>query len=576
MRAVERLFRSPPRVVWHPEYRLPITSLQARTGLDPRRPELVVDALEELRVLRESERITPDRADWSALRRVHTEAWLDALTQPEPLAAVFAVEPWDIPVDALMDSLRRACGGTLTAARLAVAERGAVLNLAGGFHHAAPDRGAGFCAVNDVAVAVRTLRAEGFAGRVAVLDLDAHPPDGTAACLHDEAWIGSISGEGWASPPGVDEVVLPRGSGDEVVLAALEALLGRMPPAALTFVVAGGDVREADALGALGMSEEGVRRRDVRVAGALAGRASVWLPGGGYRPDAWRVLTHTALVLGGRPRLEVPAEFDPLRARFRRVGRRLGDVFGDVSLGEEDVDELLGPRRDRTHRFVGLYTRPAIELALERYGVLEPVRRLGYGDLRVELDHTELGDRFRLHGTAAGGEHLLAESVLARDTVAGEPVLFVHWLTLRHPVGAFRAGRAPLPGQQVPGLGLVREVGELHLRVAERLGLAGVAMRPAWPHIAYAVRGHMRCVTPREQGQLEALFRDLADVPLSELSARVRAGDARCNGEPWAWPAPVMVEWVAPRAEAAAETAAARESSRFTLASVACGDPDGG
>jgi len=57
------------------------------------------------------------------------------------------------------------------------------LNLLGGFHHARPDVAGGFCPVNDVAVAIAAVRADGFRGRVLVLDLDAHPPDGLAACL---------------------------------------------------------------------------------------------------------------------------------------------------------------------------------------------------------------------------------------------------------------------------------------------------------------------------------------------------------------------------------------------------------
>lgn len=57
------------------------------------------------------------------------------------------------------------------------------MNLLGGFHHARPDVAGGFCPVNDVAVAIAAVRADGFRGRVLVLDLDAHPPDGLAACL---------------------------------------------------------------------------------------------------------------------------------------------------------------------------------------------------------------------------------------------------------------------------------------------------------------------------------------------------------------------------------------------------------
>ncbi len=530
--------------MWHAEYRLPLTSIAARTGLDPRRPELVVDALVELGVVTEADLLSPDAVTWADLARVHTPEWLEALTQPETLASVFAVDAWDIPSDALLDSLRRICGGTLLAARRALADHAPVLNLSGGFHHAAPGSGGGFCAVNDIAVAVAGLRASGFTGTLAVLDLDAHPPDGLSACLDATTWIGSISGTTWAAPAYVDEVHVPQGVGDGVYLAALDKLLQRMPRAGLVFILAGGDVRAGDPLGGLGLTEAGVRQRDRRVLDALAGAPSVWLPGGGYRPDAWRVLAGTALVLAGHGGLELRGDFDPMRARFRRVSRGLTDLFGGIELGTEDVDGLLGPRRDETPRFLDRYTRAAVELALERYGIAEPVRRLGYRELRAEIDRAELGDRFRLYGTAAGAEHLLAESVLARGTVGDTPVLFVHWLTLRHPLGAFRSGSAPFPGQEVPGLGLAREASELHRRIAERLGLAGVAMRPAWLHVAYAVRDRMRFVDPEEQRRFEAVLRDYVDVPMPKLSALAHDGQLTLEGKPWRWPAALMVEWL--------------------------------
>ena len=503
-----------------------------------------MDALVELGVITDADLLPPESVTWADLSRVPPSEWVEALTQPETLASVFAVDAWDIPSDALLDSLRRICGGTLLAARRALGEPGPVLNLSGGFHHAAPGSGGGFCAVNDIAVAVAALRESGFAGSIAVLDVDAHPPDGLASCLGTTAWIGSISGTMWDAPGHVDEVHVPACVGDGVYLAALDQLLQRMPRATITFVVAGGDVRAGDPLGGLGLTEAGVRQRDQVVLDALAGAPSVWLPGGGYRSDAWRVLAGTALVLAGHRRLELRADFDPMRARFRRVGRRLSDAFGGIELDAEDVDGLLGPRRDETPRFLDRYTRAAVELALERYGLAEPVRRLGYRDLRVEIDRAELGDRFRLYGTAAGVEHLLAESVLARGGVGETPVLFVHWLTLRHPLGAFRSAGGPFPGQEVPGLGLAREAGELHRRIAERLGLAGVAMRPAWLHVAYAVRHRMRFVDPQEQHRFEAVLAQNTGIPLSKLSALAHAGEALLDGKPWQWPAALMVEWL--------------------------------
>src|SRR5437763_17199127 len=157
------------------------------------------------------------------------------------------------------------------------------LNLLGGFHHATPDVAGGFCPVNDVAVAIAAVRAGGFRGRVIVLDLDAHPPDGIAACLARDpaAFVGSISGSDWGRVDGADETVLPEGTGDAAYLAALEALLLRLPDAELAFVLAGGDVLAGDGIGRLGLSLDGCRERDLRVADALTRIPSLWLPGGG-------------------------------------------------------------------------------------------------------------------------------------------------------------------------------------------------------------------------------------------------------------------------------------------------------
>ena len=564
-RSLLRRFRQAPRVVWHPEYRLPITSLAARTGLDPRRPELVHDALVELGVVTPEALLSPERAGWDQLGLVHSARWLEALTGRAALADVFAVEPWDVPADAVLDSLRRMVGGTVLAAETALAQSGPVLNLAGGFHHARPDGGAGFCAVNDVAVAVAVLRKRGFTGRVRVIDVDAHPPDGLAACLEPEAWIGSLSGIVWDAPANVDEITVPAGPGDDAYLNALRALLSRMPPAALTFVLAGADVREGDRMGHLALTEVGVRRRDAAIHEAIGAAPAVWLPAGGYRADAWRVTAGTALVLAGRSRKVIPPDFDPMRARYRRVSAGLGPLFDDSELDAGDLDALLGPHRDDVPRIMGLYSRAAVELALERFGISATVRRLGYGDLRAVVDRVALGDRFRLYGTAGGAEHLLAESVLDKGRVGGDEVLFVHWLTLRHPLGAWRAGPGPLPGQEVPGLGIAREAGELHRRIAERLGLPAVAMRPSWLHVAWTCRHGMHFTSAVAQGDFEAIFRDLGHIPMPTLSRLASEGGLLRNGQPWRWEAPELVEWLSPRPLPAAGVAAAREAAHFSL-----------
>lgn len=545
-RRIERWFRGGPRVVFHPEYRLPLPTFTERTGMDSRRGEMVIESLVHLGILAENDVLRPELVRWDELARVHDAAWLEALTTPEALAAVFAVDIGEVAHSGLLSSIRRTVGGTILAARAAVEHGGPVLNLGGGFHHARPERGHAFCPVNDLAVAIAAVRADGFSGSIAVIDLDAHPPDGVALCLGKSAWIGSISGSEWPAPEGVDEIAVPPGTEDEAYLGALATLLSRAPRCALTFVVAGADVRAGDRMGRLSLSEAGVRRRDQSVFEFVGDRPSVWLPAGGYRPDSWRVLAGTALVLSGHAQLEIPTTFDPIHVRFRRLGSslRLAELGANLDLTAADIDESLRHAVPDVPRLLGTYTAAGVELALERYGLLLPVRQLGYSALRVVVERVELGDRFQLFGTARGGEHLLVETVLSQATIEDKPMLFVHWMTMRHPMSTFSPQRPALPGQDAPGLGLFRESLELHDRMAERLGLAGVAMRPAYVHVAAAVRNWMVCVDPAEQHRLDQLFREHRELGLAELSRRVHAGEIRLEGKPFTWSAPLMYKGV--------------------------------
>jgi Histone deacetylase domain len=472
-----------------------------------------------------------------------------------------------------MTTVRLACGATLQAARSCLLPRPRSvarreLNLLGGFHHAGRSTNGGFCAVNDVAVAVAALRNDGFGGRVAVLDLDAHPPDGLADCLRGDGavWIGSISGSDWGRLPGVDETVLSQRAGDEEYLGALDALLRRMPAAELAFVLAGGDVLARDPLGKLGLSLAGARGRDLRVADALFRTPSVWLAAGGYSPEAWRVLAGTGLALATRSRAPIPDDYDPLAQRYSRIAATLTAADLGPPAGEDEL--LLAELGQRSGRpvLLGFYSSEGLELALARYGVLGDLRRLGYGSFRVAVSNEAIGDRAQLFGRGANGsEHLLIECVLEKRKVAAEPVLYVHWLTLRNPLASFSPQRPPLPDQEVPGLGLAREMATLFARMAERLGLVGVAFRPASFHTAYAGRARLRFVDAARQGRFDALVRDLGGLPLVAATAAVASGQVLLNGEPYRWEPDEMVLWRIPHAEDGAAIAAARDSAHFTL-----------
>lgn len=567
-RAVTRLASRRVPVWYHPDYRLPVTTLESRYGLEPRRADLVAWHLEQHGVVDVGELRTPTRISYRDLERVHAPAWLEALTRPETIAHVYGVDTWDVPVDQVMWTVRLACGGTLAAARCALKIEGPTLNLLGGFHHAERAHGAGLCPVNDVAVAVATLRGQGFDGQVAVLDLDAHPPDGTTDCLRDDplVWIGSISGSDWELDDRVDETVI-AGADDARYLEVLDGLLGRMPPSTeLAVVLAGGDVLAGDRFGLLALTLEGALERDRRVARALRGTGSVWLPAGGYHAESWKVLAGTALVLARHPRPRVRGSADPLSHHFGQVFRSLAgpgfDQPEDWS-AEEIVASIGGPHARR--RFLGHYTAEGLEYALHAYGVLDQVRRLGYDRFRVDLGRAGTGDRLRLWGHAGGREHLLFEVVASRETVAGRPVLFVNWLTLRHPRGTFSDRRPRLPGQEVPGLGLAREAGELLARVAARLELDGVAFRPAWFHTAYAAGGAFAFADPEVQGRFRALVRDLGHLPLLELTQAVAEGRVRLDGSPWRWEPEDMVFWLDGFPEARAGVSEEKTPARFTL-----------
>ena len=569
-RARSWLHRRDVAVWYDPRYRLPLTSIEPAAGMEPRRADFAIWWLRETGAVTAGSVNTPRRVTYDELARVHTPEFLESLGRPETLAGIFAVDPADIPVDEVMSTVRLACGGTLSAAREALSRGGPTLNLLGGFHHAAPGAAGGFCPVNDVAVAVAAVRAEGFSGRVAVIDLDAHPPDGVAACLRGDphSWVGSLSGSDWGPIAGADETVLPEGTGDAGYLGALEALLSRMPRPQLAFVIAGGDVLAGDRLGRLGLTVAGARDRDLMVAAELDGVPTVWLPGGGYSENAWRVLAGTGMALATASRVPIPADYDPLDARFARLARELSpaELTDTGDLTTEELEEALGIRPSRQRLLLGYYTAAGLEHALFRFGVLEQLERLGYRHFRVGFDTTGLGERLRLYGEADAQEHVLVEMVLEKRRVAGLEVLFVHWVSLRHPLARFSERRPQLPGQDVPGLGLAREAATMLARIAVRLGLGGVVFRPTWLHTAFPARHEFTFVDPARQGRFEALLRDLREVPLLELTRAAAEGRILMNGAPYVWEADEMGYWLRDVPTHPEEVAAERARVRFELA----------
>ena len=556
--------------VWYDaRYRLPLTSLEGSVGMEPRRADFAAWWLRDCGAVPADAFRAPHRISYENLARVHTPELLDSLGRAEELARIFGVDPSDVPVDEVMTTVRLGCGGTLGATRESLRTRAPALNLLGGFHHASPGMAGGFCPVNDVAVALATVRAEGFGGQAVVLDLDAHPPDGTAACLREDprAWVGSLSGSDWGPVAGADETVLPEGTSDAEYLAALRGLLSRMPRPKLAYVIAGGDVLAGDRFGKLGLTLDGARARDVLVSAALEGTPAVWLPGGGYSSRAWRVLAGTGMAIATASREPIPEQYDPLFARYSVLASQLSpaDLTESGEITAAEMEEALGLRPHRQRLLLGFYTASGLEHALYRLGLFDQLERVGFRQFRVAFDAASLGERVRLFGQAGGQEHLLVELVLERRPVHGVDVLYVHWLSLRNPLAQFSPRRPRLPGQEVPGLGMAREIGTMLARMAVRLGLGGVVIRPSHYHTAYACRHGFAFVDPERHGRFEALMRDLAGMPLREATIAVTEGRLRMNGVPYAWEADEMAYWLRESPADAGEVERERVRVRFTL-----------
>jgi len=213
----------------------------------------------------------PERATREALLLVHTTDYVDRIFEgrlsPDELRRLGF--PWST---ALVERSLRAVGGTCEAAAAAL-DDGIAMNLAGGTHHAFSDHGEGFCVFNDVAIAIRLLQRAGRLRRAAIIDLDVHQGNGTNAIFAGDDSVFTFSMHGgrnypFHKVPGSLDIELPDGTRDNEYLDRLSAhlpiVLARSQ-ADLVVFLAGADPHEGDTLGRLGLTFEGLARRDAFV-----------------------------------------------------------------------------------------------------------------------------------------------------------------------------------------------------------------------------------------------------------------------------------------------------------------------
>jgi len=211
--------------------------------------------------------VEPQPASWEDLALVHAEDYLEKI-QNESLSYAEIVQmeiPWS---EAMVEGFRLMCGGTCLAARLAV-EHGMAAHIGGGFHHAFADHGEGFCIFNDVAVAARVLLRDKVVRMVAIVDLDVHHGNGTAAIFSDDEGVFTFSMHQQNNYPAVKprsdlDIGLPDETDDDMYMAELERglpeVLAYTPD--LIIYLAGADPYRLDQLGGLNLTIDGLRQRD--------------------------------------------------------------------------------------------------------------------------------------------------------------------------------------------------------------------------------------------------------------------------------------------------------------------------
>jgi acetoin utilization deacetylase AcuC-like enzyme len=324
--------RLPFRLVYHNGYFLPL----GPHVFPAQKYRLIHDRLLQQGIASEEDFLTPGPASDDDIRLVHTSDYVDkllhgTLTPQEEMQMEIPYSP------ELVEAFWLSAGGSILALQRSLQDN-ICFNIGGGFHHAYPDHGEGFCAIHDVAVAIRRAQRDGLVKNVMVVDCDVHQGNGTAAIFpphrsapgrlpssfgaptpetsgHDEPTVFTISlhqanNYPFYKPPSSIDVNLPDGTNDEQYLSwldnALSSGLRQFQPDALCYV-AGADPYREDQLGGLALTIEGLKQRDLKVfqiARAHGIPVMVTYAGGYARQVDDTVTIHSNTVLAAKEVME--------------------------------------------------------------------------------------------------------------------------------------------------------------------------------------------------------------------------------------------------------------------------------
>ncbi|MFC1668582.1 histone deacetylase [Chlamydiota bacterium] len=212
--------------------------------------------------------ISPRKALDKEVALVHTQDYIKKLKKgtlsPDDILRL------ELPYSKeLVDASWGSAGGTILACRYALSEEIAI-SIGGGFHHAYPDHGEGFCVLNDIAIGIRCVLEEALIKKALIIDCDVHQGNGTAAVFAQDSHVFTFSIHQYNNYPAIKtpstfDINLPDGTTDEEYLLQLKSSLPRIieeHKPELIIYVAGADPYKNDQLGGLSLSMQGLEQRD--------------------------------------------------------------------------------------------------------------------------------------------------------------------------------------------------------------------------------------------------------------------------------------------------------------------------